>query len=284
MKSPEEQHREQLVYWRGDGGDRWIGESERTEMMLAPVAARLMAVALPRPGEAVLDVGCGLGPTTIELARQVGPSGRAVGLDLSAAMIAKARQHGAGAGNLEFIADDAAIHEFPAPFADLLFSRFGVMFFGDPTAAFTNLRKAMRPKGRIVFACWRRLSENPWMLNPLLAAYRHVPRLPPASPDDPGPFSLADADRVTRILTAAGFSPPRFTPFDLAVDIAGGGGLEAAVHQSMTIGATSRALQDQSDAVRAAAAQSIRDALAPYLKDDAKVEMPAAVWIVESVT
>jgi hypothetical protein len=109
-----------------------------------------------------------------------------------------------------------------------------------------------------------------------------VPRLPSAAPDEPGPFSFGDPDRVARILTGAGFTVPRVTPADLAFDIAGGAGLDAAVHQAMTIGVTARALQDQPDTVRASVAQSIRAALTPYLKDD-KVELPGAIWIVEAI-
>lgn len=279
-KTTSELHQDQVAYWSGNGGARWIGESKRTEVMLGPVAEQLYALAKPQPGETVLDVGCGLGPTSIELARRVGPGGRVVGLDVSAAMIEQARARAAGLGNVEFIADDAATHSFPAPFADLLFSRFGVMFFGDPTAAFANLKKALKPQGRVVFACWRNIKENPWMQVPLHAAYNHVPRLPPVDPDDPGPFSFADPERVKRVMAGAGLAAPRITPLDLTVDIAGGAGLEAATHQAMTIGATSRALQDQPDAVRAAVTNSIRDALAPYAKDG-KVELPGAAWAVE---
>ncbi|HEX4112134.1 MAG TPA: methyltransferase domain-containing protein [Stellaceae bacterium] len=281
MKSAAEFHQDMVTYWGGPGGARWVDESARTEIMLSRVADLLYAAAKPQPGETVLDVGCGLGPTTIALARRVAPNGRAVGLDVSNQMIGLARQRAAGIANIEFIADDAVRHPFAAPFADLLFSRFGVMFFGDPTAAFTNLRRAVKPKGRVTFACWRKLSENPWMLTPLMAAYEHLPRLPSAAPEEPGPFSFADQTRVTRILTEAGFAAPAFTPAELAFDVAGGAGMDAAVHQTMTIGAASRALQDQPDTVRAAVAQSIRTALAPYAKGQS-VELPGAIWIVES--
>lgn len=281
MKSKAEFHRDMVSYWNGPGGDRWTGESARTEKMLSRVADLLYPLARAIPGETVLDVGCGLGPTTIELARRVAPNGRAVGLDVSAKMVELARQRAKGVANIEFIAADAATYRFDAPFADLLFSRFGVMFFGDPTAAFANLRTALKPKGRMVFACWRRLSENPWMLKPLLAAYEHVPKLPPAQPDEPGPFAFADQERVGEILTAAGFAAPRFTPIDLAFDIAGGQGMDAAVHQAMTIGATSRALQDQPKNLVDAAAAAIRQALTPYQKGQT-VELPGAVWLVES--
>jgi SAM-dependent methyltransferase len=281
MKTATEFHQDQVAYWGGAGGDRWIGEAKRTEMMLSRVADLLYPRARLKPGNSVLDVGCGLGPTTIELARRIAPGGRAIGLDVSSAMIELARKRAAGIANVEFVAADAAAHRFPAPFADLLFSRFGVMFFGDPTVAFTNLRKAMNPNGRVLFACWRPLKENQWMLTPLMAAYEHLPRLPSAAPDEPGPFSFGDTDRVTRILTGAGFAKPEFTPADLSFDVAGGEGLDAAVHQAMTIGATSRVLQDQPESVRAAVAQSIRKALTPFQKGQ-NVELPGAVWLVES--
>jgi SAM-dependent methyltransferase len=281
MKSAAELHQDMVAYWNGPGGQRWLDESARTEAMLAQVAELLYRHAQPRPGETVLDVGCGLGPTTIELARRMAPDGRAIGLDVSAGMIEQARKRGAGIPNIEFIVDDAATHRFDAPFADLLFSRFGIMFFGDPAAAFANLRRAVKANGRVAFACWRRLSENPWMLTPLLAAYEHVPKPPPAQPDEPGPFAFAEQDKVARILTGAGFAAPRFTPADLSFDIGGGQGMDAAVHQAMTIGATSRALQDQPDAVRAKVAESIRRALALHQKGDS-VALPGAIWIVES--
>lgn len=281
MKTATEFHQEMVAYWNGPGGERWTNEASRTEKMLSQVADLLYAHAGLRPGETVLDVGCGLGPTTVELAKRVAPGGRAIGLDVSAQMIGLARKRAADTANAEFIAGDAATHSFATGFADMLFSRFGVMFFGDPEAAFANLRKAMKPKGRVLFACWRKLSENPWMLTPLVAAYEHVPRLPSAGPDDPGPFSFADQARVTRILTRAGFAAPHFSASDLDFDVAGGAGMDAAVHQAMNVGATSTALRDQPDSVRAAVAQSIRKALTPFQKGQ-NVELPGAVWLVES--
>ncbi|MGH6980819.1 MAG: class I SAM-dependent methyltransferase [Stellaceae bacterium] len=281
MTSTAEFHQNQVAYWNGAGGARWTKESGSTEKMLSRVAALLYERVKIKAGETVLDVGCGLGPTTIELAKQVGPSGRAVGLDVSADMIALARQRAAGVANIEFIAGDAASHKFPAPFAYVLFSRFGVMFFGDPAAAFANLRKAVKPNGRLAFVCWRRMSENQWMLKPLLAAYEHLPKPPPLEPNEPGPFAFADKERVAGILTGAGFANPRFTPVDLDFEIGGGNGLDAAVQQSMTIGATSRVLQDQPADVRAKVAASIRAALAPYVKDQS-IALPGAIWIVEA--
>ena len=281
MKTQSELHRDQIAYWNGVGGKHWVEEQARTDIMLAPIAEALLARAKAQPGETVLDVGSGCGDTSIELARHVLPGGRVVGLDVSAPMVALAKKLSGARDNLEFIVADAATHPFAAPFADLLISRFGVMFFGDPTAAFANLRKALKPNGRIVFACWRKFDENPWMQVPLRAAYAHVPHLPQVGPEEPGPFSFADPDRVTRILTESGFTTPRLTPVDLMLDIAAGGGLDQAMQQATTIGATSRALQDQPQAAFDAALGAIRLALTPYVKGGS-VALPAAIWLVES--
>lgn len=280
MKSPSELHQDQVAYWRGVGGAHWVEEQARTDIMLAPVAELLFEHAAPKLGEAVLDLGCGCGATAITLAGQVGAAGHVTGLDVSAPMIEVAKTRSAGIANLEFICDDAATHRFVAPVADLIFSRFGVMFFGDPTAAFANIKTALRPGGRIVFACWRKFEENPWMRIPLEAAYAHVPRLPPAGPDDPGPFSFGDPGRVVRIMTGAGLRAPSFTPVNLMIDTGSGQGLDGAVHQAMNIGATSRALQDQPEDKRAAVAAAVRAALAPYAKGD-RIRLPGAIWLVE---
>jgi len=280
VKTANELHRDQVAYWNGVGGGHWVDEQATTDRMLQPVLDALLAKAAAKPGETVLDIGCGNGLSSIELAKQVAPNGRVVGLDVSGPMVAVARKRAAGIKNLEFIAADAVTHPL-TPFADLLISRFGVMFFGDPVAAFSNLRKAMKPTGRLVFACWRKFDENPWMQIPLRAAYAHVPRLPQVGPEEPGPFSFADKERVTRILTGAGFKTPRFTPVDLSFDIGGGAGLEGAVHQATKIGATSRALQDQPEATVAAALEAIRAALSPHVKGSAVV-LPGAIWLVEA--
>ncbi|HEY1722501.1 MAG TPA: methyltransferase domain-containing protein [Magnetospirillaceae bacterium] len=283
MKDSQELHADQVKYWNGAGGGHWVDEQAHTDIMLMPVIDALLAAVDVRPGQHVLDVGCGCGATTIELAERVGPSGRVTGLDVSAPMLARARELSADLKNVDYIyiLADAAAHDFGAPFADWLVSKFGVMFFGDPGAAFTNLKRALRPGAKLAFACWRPPKENPWMMEPLQAAYEFVPRLPKLDPEDPGPFSFSDPERVTRILTGAGFAKPRFTPVDLPIDLAAGKGLEAAVHQATNIGATSRALQDQPDALRAKVIESIRKLLTGYARGNS-VALQGGIWIVEA--
>jgi SAM-dependent methyltransferase len=274
-------HTEQIAYWNGAGGAHWVAQQERTDLVMSGIAALALAEAEARPGESVIDVGCGCGTTVQGLAQAVGPSGRVIALDVSAPMLGRARERLAGFANVDFVLADAAAHTFPPAIADLLFSRFGVMFFGDPTAAFARLRRVIKPRGRAVFACWRAPALNPWMLVPLNAAYQHVARLPQLGPEDPGPFSFADPDRVRRILTGAGFAEPVLKPIDLALDLAAGGGFEAAINYVLAIGATSRALEGQPDSVRAAAAASIRRALAEYAEGPS-VRLPAAIWLVRA--
>lgn len=282
MAEAHELHAEQVAFWNGPGAERWVANQTRMDATLAEVLDTAVAHAAPREGEAVLDIGCGCGATTLALAARGGPSGRVTGLDVSAPMLEVARSRSTSLANVAWLRADAATHAFDPASVDLLFSRFGVMFFGDPAAAFANLRRALRPNGRMMFVCWRTFPENPWMRVPLHAAYAHVPPLPKLGPDDPGPFSFADPERVTRILTQAGFAQPRFTKRDFAMDLANGEGLEAAVQQAAGFGPASRAMEDQPEAARAAAVGAIRAALAPYAASDGRVALPAAIWLVDS--
>ncbi len=192
--------------------------------------------AAAKPGERILDVGCGCGSTTIALAQELAQDGFVLGIDISAPMLARARQIAPQGLPLDFVLADATVYPFEPAAFDLLVSRFGVMFFADPVVSFTNLRRALRPSGRVVFACWREPRDNPWMMTPLQAVYQHVPKMPRPGPDDPGPFSFASEDRVHRILEAAGFSHIAMEPHPLSLDIAIGRGLDAAVEAALTIG------------------------------------------------
>src|ERR1700747_677481 len=220
---------EQVAYWNGSAGRRWTDRQELQDVLLAPVSESLFARTNVEHGERVIDIGCGCGSTTIELARRVGPTGDVVGVDVSAPMLARARERVREGMPIEFVEADATVYRFPPGRTELLCSRFGVMFFAEPTSSFANLRTALRPGGRLVFACWREPQENPWMAVPLMQVYKHVPNLPESGPEDPGPFSFARADRVRRILDQAGFSAIALEPVDLVIDLAIGRGLDAAL-------------------------------------------------------
>jgi SAM-dependent methyltransferase len=279
MSDPSTLHAEQLAFWNGPAVTRWITKQEQMDGALGPVADATVELARAQTGERVLDIGCGSGATSMTLARLVGLGGHVTGVDVSAPMIELARRRSAGMANLDWLLVDAATHGFEPRSIDLLFSRFGVMFFGDPIPAFVNLRRAMRPEGRVVFACWRPMGENPWMLVPFQAVQPLVPPAPKPGSHDPGPFAFADPQWVSHILTQAGFTPPRFQPFDFPMPL--GSNLDEAVEQATSMGAAARALREQPDATLQAARTAVRTALAPHERAGA-VALPGAVWLVES--
>lgn len=279
MNDAADLHSDQIVYWNTSGGEKWVAAQEHTDVVLAPISQILLTKARVEAGDVVLDIGCGCGATSLELARMVGPTGRVVAIDVSHQMLDRARARLTAFTNAELICADAASYRF-APFADLAVSRFGVMFFGDPTAAFANLRHALKPGGRLIFTCWRKLDDNPWMQVPLHAVYdAGVPRLPRPGPEAPGPFSFADQARVTRIVEGAGFSAPCFSAVDIMLDIAAGEGLAAAVQQAARIGAASRALQDQPETGRSRAIEKLEMALKAYC-EGSSVKLAAGFWLV----
>jgi SAM-dependent methyltransferase len=170
----------------------WAEVRELLELQLAPLGRRALMALAPQSGESVLDIGCGGGETALDLARAVAPDGTVVGVDLSAAMLAFAKRAAKGCERVRFVQADAQVFPFEPASFDAAFSRFGVMFFTDPTAAFINIRRGLRPNGRLAFVCWRALEENPLDILPLRAASAHLPPRPPNNPDAPGPFAFAN--------------------------------------------------------------------------------------------
>jgi SAM-dependent methyltransferase len=177
----------------------------------------------------VIDVGCGCGATTIDFGARVAPGGEVLGLDISAPMLERARERAPARLPLRFALGDAASHELTPGWADLVVSRFGVMFFADPGRAFANLRQGLRPGGRLAFACWHAAKLNPWMTVPSREASKHAPPLPEVGPEDPGPFSFADEKRVRRVLREAGYEDIALKQHEFDLDIALGRGLDTAV-------------------------------------------------------
>lgn len=282
-RTPDTLHADQVAFWSGEGGAMWLNTEVRIEATLAGLGARALAAAAPRPGEAVIDIGCGTGPTTRALARAVAPSGRVLGLDLSATMVAEASRRAAaeGIGNIRFAAGDASIHAFEPAAADLLFSRFGVMFFGDPPAAFTHLRKALKPGGRLTFICWRPFKDNGWAFVPFMAAVPVLPPMPRPAPDDPGPFAFGDPARVTRILADAGFTDIATEPVDDTLSLSTVG-LDEAVAQATEIGPLARILRDAAPDLRTRVTDAVRAALARHLTPEG-IRLPAGCWVVKAV-
>jgi ubiquinone/menaquinone biosynthesis C-methylase UbiE len=280
MEIPEghAQNADQIAYWNGPGGQHWADRQQTQDVLLTPVSNILIDRARVKAGERILDVGCGCGATTTAFAGAAGPTGHATGIDISTPMLARARQIVPPGLPVDFVLADATVYPFIAGSFDLLVSRFGVMFFAEPALSFANLRKALRPSGRLAFACWREPRENPFFMAPLQAVYKHVPRLPQAGPEDPGPFAFASEERVRRILGEAGFSKVEMEPCNLKLDLAVGRGMDAALESALEIGPAARALTDQPADVVAAATQSIREALTPFVSGQS-VALPASIWI-----
>lgn len=274
---------DQIDYWNGDAGQTWTRNQARLDRVLAPVTEAAIAAAGPKPGETALDIGCGCGDTTLALARAAGPSGRVTGVDISAPMLARAGERLIEAGlKAELIEADAATHRFAAGTFDLVFSRFGVMFFDEPAAAFANIRKGMKADARLVFACWRPLGENDWMLKPLLAALSHLAPPEPPAPRAPGPFAFAEPDYVRDLLTQAGFRDIALSPLDIDLRLAEAGkdALAEAVAFTLEIGPLARALKAEPSAEkREAATAAIRREFENHLSADG-IALKGACWMV----
>ncbi|HKA90455.1 MAG TPA: class I SAM-dependent methyltransferase [Haliangiales bacterium] len=263
---------EQIEYWNGDAGVVWVAQQERLDRQLDALGRAAFAALAPRAGEHILDVGCGSGTTSLQLADAVGPTGRVVGVDISLPLLAAARRRTRGP-HVSFIEADAQTHPF-AP-VDGVYSRFGVMFFADPFAAFANLRRALRPGGRVAFVCWRSVDENPMMAGPMAAAAKYFPPLPPPDPHAPGPFAFADRGRVARILEAAGFGAVGIEPHDEPV---GGNDRADTLELALNLGPLGRLLREHPER-RAVATDAVRDAIEPFIVDGV-ARFPTATWIV----
>ena len=253
----------------------WAEVRELLELQLAPLGRRGLAALAPQPGESVLDIGCGGGETALDLVRAVAPEGTVVGIDLSAAVLAFAQRAAQGRERVKFIHADAQVFPFEPASFDAAFSRFGVMFFADPIAAFINIRRSLRSNGRLAFVCWRALEENPLDMLPLRAASAHLPPQPAQNPDAPGPFAFANSDRVRGILERAGFAEIDITAHDEQV---GSGDLDAMLAVCSRVGALGKILRDNPE-FRGATLPAVRTALAAHDGPNG-VRLNAATWVV----
>jgi SAM-dependent methyltransferase len=276
---------EQIRYWNEQSGPRWVAAEATLDAQIAPLGLAAMERARIAAGERVLDVGCGCGQTTLQLAERVGARGSVTGIDISAPMLERARARASerGFAHVRFVNADAQTETIGAAAFDLVFSRFGVMFFADPVAAFANLRASLAPGGRVVFVCWQELARNLWMRVPLQAAAPHLPPQTPPAPGAPGPFAFADPARLRGILEAAGFRDVAIDPFESLLDVGGAGGtLEQAVELVMGLGPLGVALREASAELRQRVTNAVREALAPHATA-AGVKLGSAAWIVRAV-
>lgn len=279
MDSPPPANAEQIAAWNDPVGKIWVNFQVGLDALLAPIGAAVLDALEVQPGQAIVDVGCGAGASALALAAKTGPSGRVVGVDVSAPLLALARGRpvAPGSGALAFLEADAQIADLPGPF-DRLHSRFGVMFFDDPERAFANLHRAMAAKGRLAFACWRAPAENRWMTLPLEAAADLVAAPEPGDPHAPGPFAFADIDRVRTLLEGAGWTGVTIAPLDVAI---GDSPLIDSARLMTRVGPLGAALRaaGPDPALVAAAEARVARALEAF-ETNGRVRVPSAAWIV----
>jgi SAM-dependent methyltransferase len=277
VKTRDELAAEQAAYWKGAGGAMWLGAYDRIQRGIAGFSEAALAAAAAQPGERVVDVGCGTGGTTAALAKAVGDKGHVLGVDISEPLVGAACAQ--GLGNATFQVADATAHAFEPASFDLAFSRFGVMFFADPVAAFQNIRRALKPSGRLVFLCWRTAAENAWSLVPMRAAQPFLPPMPRPGPEDPGQYSFGDRGRVERILTQAGFRDLSIEPVDRMLNQ--GKDVPDVLQRIGDFGPLARAFKDVGPEQIARAKAAIAEALAPHATADG-VKLAGACWLVRA--
>jgi SAM-dependent methyltransferase len=272
----------QVQYWNSAATRPWAEQHERQDRALATLATAALNLAAPQPGEHVLDIGCGSGTTVLELAARVGPLGQVLGADVSENSVLRARDRIAAAGlrHADVIEADVSTHPFVTGSFDLAFSRLGVMFFGNPTAAFVNVHRAMKPTGRLVLAVFRPARENPWTSAPVSSVRHLLPPIPQPAPDAPGMFSWGEPARVQRILEGAGFREVSLTSIDLEYQLAGAGGAAEAAEFALLFGPLTRMSglsAEQREAVRATLENFFQSYVTPQ-----GVALPSAYWIVQA--
>ena len=273
---------EQIADWNGAMGQQWASLQRDLDAMVRPFGDAALKAAAPRPGERVIDIGCGCGDTSMTLAGLVGAAGAVLGVDVSQPMleVARARAAQLALAQLAFSDTDASEAELPAGY-DLLYSRFGVMFFSQPTPAFMHLRRSLRAGGRCVFVCWRTPRDNTWAMTPLVAARKAMNFMPaPVDPFAPGPFAFADEARLRAILSDAGFAGIGLQRFDAAVTL--GATARAAAESALRIGPTARFAREMGADHLPIILAAIERTLALLAAPDGQVRLNGSTWVVSA--
>jgi SAM-dependent methyltransferase len=269
--------------WAGQSGERWLTNADQFEEMLEPIGQALIELAAFRQGERIIDVGCGAGATSISIAQKVGAAGSVTGLDISPVLVAEAtkRAQKLRLDNLKFVLGDAAITDLPLEQADCLVSRFGIMFFSDPHAAFAHLHGFLKPSGRMTFACWAPLLQNLWRLEVGNIINANFP-LPTPVPRAPGPFAFDEPAYVQEIMQTAGFKDIRVSPWQNNLCIGGdGSNAESAAEFLLKAVGIAQLPEDLPAAVKAVIHTELKERLKAFETEDG-VQMPAAVWLVSA--
>lgn len=269
-------NQDQVALWNEGSGRTWVEMQAVLDGLMAPFEKLLIEAGFPGDGGRVLDIGCGAGATTFAMARRLGASGQCVGVDISGPLLTAAKAHATkDGGNAEFLQADAQTHRFEPESFDAVISRFGVMFFDDPEAAFANLRRATANPGKLAFLAWRSPAENPFMITARRAAEPLLPNMPAPDPNAPGQFAFADSEKVHRILERSGWSHIALDRVDVPGKVA-----ESDLLTYVTrLGPVGVALRDVDEGTRTGVAEVLRDAFQPYIRDGA-AHFSMACWLV----
>jgi len=270
-----------IEYWNGDGGNKWVRFQERMDVSLKHFGHEVMLAADISAGESVIDIGCGCGDTTHDIAQRVGPSGHAQGIDISEQILAraKAREQSTLESNIAFSLSDVQTHHFEPSVLDLAFSRFGVMFFDDPVIAFSNIRRGLKSGGRVAFMCWQPAKENEWISLALDIVKNHIPLPVSPQPEQPGPLSFGDRNRVMRILNEAGFKNILIENFASPFSV--GSNVDQAIDFLTNMGPACGAISQPnvSDTDKSRINAELRERLMPC-ETEHGITLGAATWIV----
>jgi len=269
---------DQHAFWNDVQGPKWVRLYQRIEPTFAPITAKTIKELAPKPGEHVLDVGCGCGETSLLLADHVSPGGAVTGIDISQPMLALARER--ADGPITFIEANAQSHDFEPNTYDCIFSRFGVMFFDDFQAAFANLLHATKPGGRMALVSWRTRRDNPWAMTAVPVARPHVELPPRPEPGAPGQFAFEDEAFVRDFLSPAGWSDIGFERFD--ADLRVGDTVDDAAEFLIEMGPVAAPLAAATDDIRSQVGRELRAALEDYVRPDG-VFLGSSSWIITAV-
>lgn len=273
----------QIEVWNEVSGPKWVEMQEMLDTQMAPFMQALIEFTGAKPGDCILDIGCGCGDSTLNFARVVGAEGRVDGVDVSKPMLdhARGRAESGGVSQVSFRQGDAQVEPLSAGAYDHVVSRFGVMFFENPAEAFANIRSALKPGGSFSFICWRPIFENTWMTIPAAAAapFLEMPALP--EPNSPGPFQLADETFTRAQLEVGGFTDIVMEKFDLKTRVGTGGTPESTADFATKIGPVSGLLKNADKETFDKAFAAMVEALREHEGEDG-VKLDFAAWLVRA--
>jgi SAM-dependent methyltransferase len=265
-------------FWSGPSGQSWITHETVQDMLLSEASGAIVARAVPQPGQRVLDIGCGTGALSRAIADRVGAGGHVLSVDISEPLLARATEHAEGRPEIAMYLGDAQTADWPESGFDMAVSRFGVMFFADPPAAFANIARALRPGGRMVFGAWGPVSDNPWWSVPSRVASERLGQPPKTSPNSPGPMGLADSYWALEQFRLAGLEDVACEKATVA--LLQPAGVLAAAELATRVGPGARILRmfDGTEDDRLAIRNGIAEAFADYAAEDG-ARIPAMLHI-----